>query len=72
MNWINDTLAALKTKTGVAGLLYALQAPLMSLFQNKDAISLNGLTSALNLRDLITGAAIVWARSAIQKLAAKK
>ena len=71
MNLWNDIKAALGTKIGLAGIAYALQGPAMSLLKSDSADAISTAMKSFTLRDLITGAAIVFARAAISKLSKK-
>jgi hypothetical protein len=72
MNWITDSLNALKTKTGLAGLLYAAQGPINHFLSGSASVDAVGnLLKSFTLRDILTGAAIVWARAAIAKVGKK-
>lgn len=67
MNWLSDIKTAVQTKTGLAGLAYALLSPMQSLLKSDSADAISGVLKSFNLRDLLLGAAIVFGRAAIAK-----
>ena len=72
MNLWNDIKAALGTKTGWAGLAYAALAPLQAGLKSDSADAIGAALKAFTIRDLVIGAAIVFGRAAIAKVAKSK